>query len=179
MLACFFKSIWNAWPTPKENSEINSVALSESRVKFLDIMSSLWLITLTLLRPCSSGISVPRDTIRDSYLLIICFIEFLCSRLDRCRSEWRGNLPIKCQVETEIGFCWLGFPGGWVRCHGVGSGVVKAIISHVGARRGTGWTVCWCGMNGKGRMCDPIGSFLAFTFFRRSPACSVSVMRRS
>ena len=46
MLACFFKSIWNAWPTPKENSENNSVALIESRAKFLDITASLWLLTV-------------------------------------------------------------------------------------------------------------------------------------
>jgi hypothetical protein len=44
---CFFKSIWNAWLTPKKNSENNSAALIETRAKLLYIKASLWLLTVT------------------------------------------------------------------------------------------------------------------------------------
>lgn len=39
--ACFFKSIWTAWPVLKKKSENNSAALTESSAKFFPMTPSL------------------------------------------------------------------------------------------------------------------------------------------
>jgi hypothetical protein len=49
MSACFFESIWKAWPSPGKNIEDNSAALIDSKATFLDITYLLWLVTVTFL----------------------------------------------------------------------------------------------------------------------------------
>ena len=62
--ACFFKSIWNAWPTPKKSSENNSAALIESRAKFLHITHPPMFGYVDPLCPCSSAINVPEAPVQ-------------------------------------------------------------------------------------------------------------------